>query len=274
MNIFENVLNDIPTHENPEDYIGENGLMYCGVCNERKQTLVTIFGIERRMPVKCSCVKKEEQEFEAARKRNDFESMLRHKGGGLSSLAYKNYTFANNDGRSPNATIIAKRYADNFSMMKQSNTGLLIGGPVGTGKTFIAGCIANALLEEFTPVCMTSFPQVLNTLQNSKERNEFIEDLVSFDLLILDDLGVERSTDYGLEQLFNLVDARYKTNKPLIVTTNLSMKEMMRTENIALKRIYDRVLEMCAIPVLVDGTSRRQDTAKAKKEEAKKILGI
>lgn len=274
MNIFENVLNNIPTHEKPEDFVGEDNLLYCGVCGQRKQTFVTMFGVERKFPVKCDCVRKEEAEFEALRKRNDFESVLRNRGGGLCSLAYKNYTFENNDGRSPNATIVAKRYADNFGAMKISNTGLLIGGPVGTGKTYIAGCIANYLLEEFIPVCMTSFPQVLNTLQTSQDRNKFIEDLVSFDLLILDDLGVERSTDYGLEQLFNLVDARYKTNKPLIVTTNLSMKEMMKTENIALKRIYDRILEMCAIPVLVDGTSRRQDSAKAKKEEAKKILGI
>ena len=274
MNIFEEVVNAVPTHQKESDFIGADGLMYCGVCGQRKQARVCLFGTERAMPVKCECVREEERLFEDKRKRQEFEERLRTKGGGLAFIAYKDYTFENNDGRSPNATIIAKRYADNFSAMAMSNTGLLIGGPVGTGKTYIAGCIANKLLEGFTPVCMTSFPQVLNTLQTSKDRNQFIEDIVSFNLLILDDLGVERSTDYGLEQLFNLVDARYKTNKPLIVTTNLSMKEMMKTENIALKRIYDRVLEMCAIPVLVDGTSRRSEVAKTKREQAKKILGI
>ena len=69
---------------------------------------------------------------------------------------------------------------------------------------FSAGCIANALLDRDVPVLMTNFPTILNRLTGmfSEDRSEFIASFDEYDLLIIDDLGVERSTEYAMEQMF------------------------------------------------------------------------
>ena len=96
------------------------------------------------------------------------------------------------------------------------------GASVGTGKSYLAACIANALMEQEISVRMTNFSAILNDLTASFEgRNEYIERLCRFPLLILDDFGMERGTEYGLEQVYNVIDSRYRSRKPLIVTTNL-----------------------------------------------------
>ena len=78
------------------------------------------------------------------------------------------------------------------------NYGLLLWGRVGTGKSYFAGCIANALMEQEVPVCMTNFAAILNDLAASfAGRNEYISRLCSFPLLIIDDFGMERGTEYG-----------------------------------------------------------------------------
>ena len=90
--------------------------------------------------------------------------------------------------------------------MKANASGLLIWGDVGTGKSFFAGCIANALLEKGIPVLMTNFSRILNTLtgMHFEDRNQFINSLNRYSLLIIDDLGIERNSDFALEQVFNV----------------------------------------------------------------------
>ena len=82
--------------------------------------------------------------------------------------------------------------------------------------------------------------------------NEYISRLCRYPLLILDDFGMERGTEYGLEQVFNVIDSRYRSRKPLIVTTNLTLAELQHPKDTAHSRIYDRLLAMCA-PVRFTG---------------------
>ena len=133
--------------------------------------------------------------------------------------------------------------------MRADNIGCLFWGGVGTGKSYLAGCIANALMEKEIPVHMTNFALILNDLAASFEnRNEYISRLCRYPLLILDDFGMERGTEYGLEQVFNVIDSRYRSGKPLIVTTNLTLDDLRNPEDTAHSRIYDRLLSMC-VPV-------------------------
>ena len=100
-------------------------------------------------------------------------------------------------------------------MRWKNGSGLLIWGDVGTGKSFFAGCIANALLEKGVPVLMTNFSRILNTLtgMHFEDRNQFINNLNRYSLLIIDDLGMERNSDFALEQVFNVIDSRYRSKK-------------------------------------------------------------
>ncbi len=122
----------------------------------------------------------------------------------------------------------AKKYVAQWATMHRESVGLLIWGEVGTGKTFLAGCIANALLETGITVLMTNFSRILNAMTGSYgvDRNAYVDDLNRYELLIIDDLGIERDTDFALEQVFSVIDSRYQVRKPLIVTTNLKPSQM------------------------------------------------
>ena len=127
-------------------------------------------------------------------------------------------------------------------------------------------------MEQEIPVCMTNFAMILNNLFNSAEgRNEYVSKLCAYPLLILDDFGMERDTEYGLEQVYNVVDSRYRSSKPLIVTTNLTLEQMQHPEDTAHARIYDRLLEMC-VPVRFTGGDFRKVTAQQKMERLKKLM--
>ena len=87
--------------------------------------------------------------------------------------------------------------------------------------------------------------------------------MARYELLILDDLGTERSSEYALGIVFSVIDRRYRSGRPLIVTTNLPIKQLKEETNIEKKRIYDRILEMC-VPLYVGGSSYRSDIAHEK----------
>lgn len=167
----------------------------------------------------------------------------------------------------------AKKYVENWTDAKANNLGLLLWGDVGTGKSFAAACIANELLERGVPVLMTNFSKILNQMgaMYSEERYRYIASLSAFDLLIIDDLGIERNTDYALEQVYAVIDERYKAGKPLIVTTNLTIGEIKNAEDVFHARIYSRILELCT-PVQVRGKDRRTEIGQDKQKLVKELV--
>ncbi len=181
------------------------------------------------------------------------------------------WTFEKDKGISKN-TEAARFYVKHWERMKEENIGYLFWGAVGTGKSYLAGCIANALLDQEIPVRMTNFAEVLNDLSaNFSDKNEYIKNLCRFPLLILDDFGMERGTEYGLEQIYAVIDSRYRSGKPLIVTTNLTLHDLTHPQDTAHARIYDRLKEMC-VPVQFKGESFRKLTAREKLDRMKEGL--
>ena len=120
---------------------------------------------------------------------------------------------------------------------------------------------------------MTNFPTILNRLTGmfSEDRADFIASFDEYDLLIIDDLGVERSTEYAMEQMFFIIDSRYRSRRPMIVTTNLTLDSLQNPLDTAHARIYDRLLEMCA-PILFTGENFRRETAQAKLNRLKELM--
>ena len=156
--------------------------------------------------------------------------------------------------------------------MREKNVGLLLWGGVGTGKSYTAGCIANALMEQEVAVCMTNFARIMNELNSTfAGRNEVVDKLCSYPLLVIDDFGMERGTEYALEQIYNTIDSRYRSRKPLIVTTNLTLTELKNPQDTAHARIYDRLLELCT-PIACTGPSMRKNIGQAKLNLLKTLL--
>ncbi len=170
-------------------------------------------------------------------------------------------TFERDNGAVPQLAW-ARRYVEHWQLMRKENMGLLFWGPAGTGKTFAAACIANALVEREVAVGMITLGEALLNLfgMSGEERIQYLESLSTCGLLILDDFGVERRTPYAREQVYEIVNRRYLSGRPMVVTTNLTLDELKNAERDD-SRIHDRVLERC-IPVCFDGDSlRREKTA-------------
>ena len=252
-----------------------DGLLHCKTCHGLRQTVIPAPGGTGFLRPRCLCPCQsaaEKQRKAAEEKRERLERIQRRKAHGLQDRRLYDCTFANDNGKTPGLTAKAKRYVEHWEDMKAGNIGYLLWGSVGTGKSYLAGCIANALMEQEISVKMTNFAAVLNDLAATFEgRNEYISKLCRYPLLILDDFGMERGTEYGLEQVYNVIDSRYRSEKPLIVTTNLSLDELNNPPDTAHKRIYDRVTEMCT-PVCCSGVNFRREKAQEKMERLKKLM--
>lgn len=261
----------------PDDYIGSDGLLYCGQCNTRKEREIIWFdGKPKKVPVMCKCRAEEERlKKEQMQKEEEMRSIQRAKVSSMMDDTFRTACFANYQIRNGNERHlkVAKKYCIEFSKMYERNQGLLFWGTVGTGKSYTAACIANYLLEANTSVVMTSFVRILQEMQGfDREREEtFTNKLNSVKLLIIDDLGAERSTDYALEKVYGIIDNRYRAKKPLILTTNLTLRQMQEATDIRYARIYDRIFEMC-YPMEFSGVSWRKREAAQRYEETRKIL--
>ena len=255
------------------DYI-KDGLLYCGKCHTPKQCKVTAF--EKTFYPKCLCqceIEREAKAKEEAEKRDLLDRIQRYRKMGFPESDMAHWTFDNDDQSRPKLTEMAKRYVNNFDNFYKEGKGLLLYGDVGTGKTYIACMIANALIDKGYPVLVTNFARILNTLQGTFERQEYLDSLNQFKLLVIDDLGVERDTGFAKEQVFNIIDSRYRAGKPMIITTNLSMQKLATESDLSDKRVYDRIIERC-FPIEVSGESRRVKKLISSREEMKNLLGI
>jgi DNA replication protein DnaC len=262
---------------NPEDFKDSDGLLVCGKCGKRKQKLITLTrnGAEVPMvvPVMCKC-KSDAYKQQKARdeQEKEMEAISKLRKDSLMDSRFRSISFKNFVLNQYNEKCfrLCKRYATAFDKMMEKNMGLLMYGGVGTGKTFAAACIANYLLDQKIPVVMISFIKLLEMLEKNTD-NDIIQNLQSAKLLVLDDLGAERRTSYALEKVYNIIDARYRSKLPVILTTNLTMDEMMDAESMQYERIYDRIFEMC-YPLEFKGMSWRKKAAFAKSNEMEKFL--
>ena len=168
---------------------------------------------------------------------------------------------------------IVREYARHWRQMAEGGHGLVLIGPPGTGKTFAAGCLANFLIHDGKVPLVTSVSRAENVLWDAKgdERTRVLEGIRSYDLVVIDDLGAERDSSYMDSKAFDLVDACYRSGRPLVVTTNVPLAQLKNPRGLARTRIYDRVLERCQ-PVIFDGPSFRAAKAEENRAAVRRIL--
>lgn len=164
---------------------------------------------------------------------------------------------------------IAKKYVEDFDSWEGES--LMFWGEPGNGKSHLATAIANELSSKGKRVVFISMPDLLEKIKATFNRNsveteeEIMRGLQLCDLLIIDDIGAEKVSDWVQEVIFRIVDGRYKKMKPILATSNLEPKEL--AERIG-KRAYDRLIEISQ-PIKNNASSYRREKAKARLERFK-----
>lgn len=258
MSEWNNRLGNPPA---PGDYTDpETGLLVCGVCGEPKQMRVELLGMVQTVPCDCRCIREEKsrQREEQARRDAEYRAARRRTECFRDDMRKAGCTFDSDDQRNAKLARQVRGYARQFEKFKQEGRGLLFLGPTGTGKTFYACCIANALIDAGYSAIVTNFAQIANDLQGTFDKAQVHNRLLRADLLVLDDLAAERDTSFMQEIVFQVVEERSAAKKPLIVTSNVSTQEFMNPGDLARRRVFSRLKEVC-IPITVTGADRREE---------------
>lgn len=254
----------------------EDGLLYCTRCHTPRQRWVTLWDKPRIVPVVCKCMKEKIQaEEEAIKKYERDKRIQRIRDAAFPAKQMQQFTFETDDQANPEISRAMRAYVQNFEEMHREGRGLLLCGGVGTGKTFYAACIINALIDQGYPCLMTTFSRLANTISGMWEgKQDYIDGLTRYALVAIDDLGVERDTEYMNENVTTIIDTLYKAKVPMLITSNYTPRQIASREmEIRKVRGYDRILEVCH-PVKVDGKSRRRAAGNASYGEMNKLLGL
>jgi DNA replication protein DnaC len=189
----------------------------------------------------------------------------RHRARSLSAVIPKRYGGASFD-RPPVTEMpapqvqVVKRFVRDIDANLDDGLGLWFYGTVGTGKTTLAMIVSRAALDAGRSVAIYSLPRLLAeiraTFESDREGSyvDFLDRLAAVDLLHVDDVGAERTSDWVLEQLYAIVNARYEEERSVIITTNLERDELV--EQIR-ERTVSRLEEMCTLVPLYGEDARR-----------------
>lgn len=173
---------------------------------------------------------------------------------------------------SRDGALAAKRYVETWQERKAGGQGFIFSGDIGTGKSLVAAAIANELVKRWERVLFLTVTQFQAKMRDFDSAAETIRDLKSCALLVLDDFGQEKTTEWAASQLFDVVDDRCQNKRPLILTTNLGAKgleshyirclmngkDRMGADEarVTVGRILSRIRQRCA-PVQFIGEDQR-----------------
>lgn len=255
--------------KNTGDYLDSEGFLVCCKCHTRKECeheFPLHSGKKRKFPIMCRCDREEELRY----KQNQAQIIQQKRleklySKGLTDQAYRKNTFSLDDGRNKEVTKLCMQYVKNWEKLKEQNCGIIFYGDTGGGKSFYSCCIANALIHKGVSVLVSRLSDLVKNRVDDRESGFSVK---NFELIVLDDIGAENYT----QTAYNIIDDIYRSNIPLIVTTNLSPSMMKRPSTIEQKRIFDRVIERCCITQKVDVYKSRLELAHKKREQAMRIL--
>ena len=201
----------------PADYL--DPIYTCPACQDTGYV-----SLENGLKEKCECFKKKELVYLYE------DSNLQ---GVLTTDRFSNLSYDYCSGEDLERLRGAVRISMNFVETFGRGENLLFYGTVGTGKSFLSGCIANALLEKGIPVVYFSAVGLFETLSrytfdgNAKESlYNFCKELYNYDLVIVDDLGTELLSSFVTSQLFSFLNEREIRKKSTIISTNLNLSEL------------------------------------------------
>ena len=252
--LIENQIENEKSNYCHNTYLGEGGLKYCTTCNEpvqsRRENIITgnTFLVARNCLCARNRIAENERIMKARKEEQAFKDRQKDCFGKFLSLY--NCTFESSSCDSETFDY-AKRLANDFDKYKDTSAGVLFWGKFRTSKTYMACAVANHIMKQGYTAKLIKLSDTIKDVFKEIDKNSFLDRLQEYNLLIIDDLGVEKKTEYNLEIIYKIIDDRLTHKKPMIITTNLTLDEIKHPESRELARIYCRIEENY-IPILFE----------------------
>ena len=254
---------------NDDEYIGENGLPYCKLCNTPKWTVLQNDIV---VPIACKHIQDErDREHAEYERQKRYDAFILRQNASMLGNRYKAVTFdkARITDNNRRAYEKCRTYADKAADMLKNNVGLYIYGGNSTGKTYLSACLCNALMWSGYSCLSTSLANILIEIlskdSNSLGEAEIFRRLEYSSFVFIDDLGKEfigrtynsSRAVWAEEKLFEVINKRYNAQMPTIFTSNYSVNDL-KTLNLD-SGIIDRIIEMSTVVLKLDGENFRND---------------
>lgn len=249
--ILKNIFRDkSPENTNISSEVGyfteenKNGVPNCPLCQDRG---IVLSG-DSAIPCVCMQKKKIQNTFKHARLSRELMNCSFDKFD-LNYYLYPDVKEREHFLKAQKALKASQDFVNNV-LVNPHEIGLFFTGPVGSGKTFLAASIANALLEKERKLLFLVVPDLLDELKASfsfkNETSEFdlLDIARTVPILILDDLGAHNYTDWTRNRIYSILNFRMNEQLPTVITTNLDFNEI---ETYLGERTCSRLLQMCRI---------------------------
>lgn len=262
--MFDKIINNMSKaaeDKKPTDYIDEaSGLVYCGVCHKAKQYEVPCKELNNPIVwVACDCKKAEwEKETQAREKEEALAKYDRLKAQCFKGKE-RDFTFDVDDNSDCELSIKLKKWADSFT--PSCGDWLLLYGGCGRGKSFYAAALCNTVLCKGYSAKFTSISEIERQLWECEVKQSVYDEVSRVALLVLDDFGAERNSEYMQEVVFNIIDSRSRAGKATVITTNLSPAEIINPPSLNIQRVMSRICENL-IPIEISHSDRRIEALK------------
>lgn len=273
---FKRDIDRLTHYDHETEYIGDDGLIHCTECGEPKQELPEAYSgcayhliQQNAMPRLCRC---ERDKADADRARIVADEIARRTASTrkecFGKSRYINATFKSSDDDSEQyGKCLA--YAEEFRQIKPD--GLLLYGAVGAGKTHLAACVANRVIDDGFRAKFTSVSSLSGMVTAAYGNINVLDSLLDYDLVVIDDLGTERADERTAERLFYIVDLLIDNDVAMVITSNLDLKAIADAEQPGY-RTYSRILGACIRLKAFDGADRRKVLGMDKAKRFKQIL--
>lgn len=276
---IEALKREASRHCGENEYIGDDWLIHCSICGEAKQVLVGEPNCAphllhtKAMPRLCKCDVEEGDRQRAESVRREIEEMTKEARNDC--FGTSGFVSARFDTAEPSKQMEAcRKYAREFlkeyagRSAKAEGVGLILYGAVGSGKTFLASCIANDLVDQGQRVKFTTLADLCDQIAgNYGNTSAVLDSLARYDLVVLDELGVsdlEEDSGRTAKRIYRIVNRLYDSKTPMVITTNVP-PDVFSDAKGPNYRIFSRLLGRCA-RIEVSGKDRRADeSAKALK---------
>lgn len=244
-----------------DEYL-QDGLIMCKKCRTARMFVSPDGRFKTRCL--CTCQSKEQERLLKEKRIAEIEERKKQlKAICIKHEKWRLFTIEKSEEKESKAYKVAVGYIKDFAKHKIGGTGIVFYGEKGAGKTYFSSAIANAVFDKGNSVYMCNANELMSVFDNANGEviNQEIERISRADLFVLDDLGAERSSEYAQGKIYQVINTRVLSGKPMVISTNVSSEQINAEKSGILRRTYDRIFEVC-YPVLMTGNWRKVNASK------------